>query len=203
MIAFRVEHRIATANDVAARIERIIGSASSPDLGELPPAQTTMMQRVQSTPPVQKTTAAAFKLVTTTGQSIPLTQAETVIGRSHPRDPSIPDVDLWALGLAVSGIGTTTAGINFIASILGMGRRAVEKHLERVYPKLLAGYVYDALESAGETVAAEQVLATLSRCVAKRGPSVALGEDVRIEGKGAIASGLAVGGELVQISAYG
>src|SRR5262245_9868280 len=31
-----------------------------------------------------------------------------------------PATDLWALGLAVSGIGTTTAGINFIASILGM-----------------------------------------------------------------------------------
>src|SRR5215467_4122138 len=28
--------------------------------------------------------------------------------------------DFWALGLIVSGIGTTTAGINFIASILGM-----------------------------------------------------------------------------------
>ena len=83
-----------------------------------------------------------------------------------------------------------------VASIAGRGwcldavsRPAV---FERVYPKLLAGYVYDALESAGETAPAEQVLATLTRCVAKRGPSVALGEDVRIEGKGAIASGLAV-----------
>jgi cytochrome c oxidase subunit 1 len=28
--------------------------------------------------------------------------------------------DFWALGLIVSGVGTTTAGINFIASILGM-----------------------------------------------------------------------------------
>jgi cytochrome c oxidase subunit 1 len=28
--------------------------------------------------------------------------------------------DFWALGLVVSGIGTTTAGINFIATILGM-----------------------------------------------------------------------------------
>jgi hypothetical protein len=52
-------------------------------------------------------------------------------------------------------------------------------------------------------VPAEQVLATLRRCLAKRGPSVALGEDVRIEGKGAIATGLALEGELVQISAYG
>ena len=94
-----------------------------------------------------------------------------------------------------------------VASIAGRGwcldavsRPAV---FERVYPKLLAGYVYDALESTGETVAADQVLATLCRCLAKRGPSVALGEDVRIEGKGAIATGLAFGGELVQISAYG
>jgi len=31
-----------------------------------------------------------------------------------------PATDLWALGLVVSGIGTTTAGINFIATILGM-----------------------------------------------------------------------------------
>ncbi len=94
-----------------------------------------------------------------------------------------------------------------VAAIAGRGwcldavsRPAV---FERVYPKLLAGYVYDALETAGETVSADQVLATLGRCRAKRGPSVAMGEDVRIEGKGAIATGLAVDGELVQISAYG
>lgn len=94
-----------------------------------------------------------------------------------------------------------------VASIAGRGwcLDAVSRSgvFERVYPKLLAGYAYDALESAGETVAADQVLATLSRCRGKRGPSVALGEDVRIEGKGAIASGLVLDGELVQISAYG
>jgi cytochrome c oxidase subunit 1 len=31
-----------------------------------------------------------------------------------------PATDLWALGLIVSGVGTTTAAINFIATILGM-----------------------------------------------------------------------------------
>jgi cytochrome c oxidase subunit I len=31
-----------------------------------------------------------------------------------------PATDLWALGLVISGIGTTSAGINFIATILGM-----------------------------------------------------------------------------------
>src|SRR5262245_49819163 len=41
-----------------------------------------------------------------------------------------PATDLWALGLAVSGIGTTTAGINFIASILGM--RALGMTLRKI-----------------------------------------------------------------------
>ncbi len=31
-----------------------------------------------------------------------------------------PATDFWALGLIVSGVGTVTAGINFIATILGM-----------------------------------------------------------------------------------
>ena len=97
MIAFRAEHRIASANEVAHRIEKIIGKSVGPDLADLPPVQTTTVQRV---PPSEvKRTAAAFKLVTTTGQSIPVAEDEMVIGRSHPRDPSIPDVDLWALGL--------------------------------------------------------------------------------------------------------
>jgi cytochrome c oxidase subunit 1 len=38
--------------------------------------------------------------------------------------------DFWALGLVVSGIGTTTAGINFIATILGM--RAPGMALNRI-----------------------------------------------------------------------
>jgi cytochrome c oxidase subunit 1 len=37
--------------------------------------------------------------------------------RSFARTPA---VDFWALGLIVSGVGTLTAGINFIATILGM-----------------------------------------------------------------------------------
>jgi cytochrome c oxidase subunit I len=37
--------------------------------------------------------------------------------RTFARDPG---VDLWALGLIVSGIGTTAGGVNFIATILGM-----------------------------------------------------------------------------------
>jgi hypothetical protein len=38
---------------------------------------------------------------------------------------------------------------------------------------------------------------------ATRRPSVAVGEDLRVEGKGFLGSGLADGDELVQLSAYG
>jgi eukaryotic-like serine/threonine-protein kinase len=98
MIAFRAEHRIATANDVVRRIEKIIGGAVGPDLGDLPPPHTTIVPHgpVDDT---KKKTSQAYNLITSTGQSIPLTQNEVVIGRSHPRDPSTPDIDLWALGL--------------------------------------------------------------------------------------------------------
>jgi hypothetical protein len=73
----------------------------------------------------------------------------------------------------------------------------------RVYPKLVAGYAYDAVEPTGQSASAEVVLETLGRSVTRRGPSVALGDDIRIEGKGVIGSGLEVEGELVQLSAYG
>jgi hypothetical protein len=72
-----------------------------------------------------------------------------------------------------------------------------------VYPKLLAGYAYDAVEPSGASASAELVMETLGRCINRRGPSVALGDDIRIEGKGVIGSGLEVDGELVQLSAYG
>jgi hypothetical protein len=72
-----------------------------------------------------------------------------------------------------------------------------------IYPKLLAGYAYDAVEPIGFTAGAETVLETLAAAVSQRGASVSLGEDIRIEGKGVIGSGLSVDGELVQLSAYG
>jgi hypothetical protein len=72
-----------------------------------------------------------------------------------------------------------------------------------IYPKLLAGYVYDVVEQVGEAPSADAVMDALCRSVNRRGPSVALGDDIRIEGKGVIGSGLTVDGELIQLSAYG
>jgi hypothetical protein len=73
----------------------------------------------------------------------------------------------------------------------------------RVYPKLIAGYVYDVLDQPGAPAPAEHALDALRQCWLTRRPSVALGEDLRLEGRGLIASGLGVEGELVQLSGYG
>ena len=40
-----------------------------------------------------------YELVTTDGKHLPLTLHETIIGRSHPRDTSVPDIDLWVMGV--------------------------------------------------------------------------------------------------------
>jgi hypothetical protein len=47
------------------------------------------------------------------------------------------------------------------------------------------------------------VMERLHRSKTRRAPSVALGDDIRFEGKRVVGSGLAVDGELVQLSAYG
>jgi hypothetical protein len=77
---------------------------------------------------------------------------------------------------------------------------------ERLYPKLLRGYMLDALdrldqrsshqESIGQFVHEE---ATAKRT---RRPSAGLGEDVRFESSGAIGSGLELDGELLQLSGF-
>jgi serine/threonine-protein kinase len=98
MMAFRVENRIASAALVVQRIEKILGGASAPTLADMPPASTAMVPRVNPSN-VKLKEKPPFKLVLVTGQSIQLEDEETVIGRSHPRDPSTPDVDLWAMGI--------------------------------------------------------------------------------------------------------
>jgi hypothetical protein len=102
-----------------------------------------------------------------------------------------------------------------IASVAGCGwcLDAVSRPqvFARLFEKLVAGYAYDAIGAKGAdaigakgaTVGADEVFEALTGCTLRRGRSVALGEDVRIEGNGTIASGLAVDGELIQLSGYG
>jgi hypothetical protein len=74
----------------------------------------------------------------------------------------------------------------------------------RLYPKLLEGYLLDAIEILDGTPSGdpESFLTTLAEAPRSRGPSAGLGEDVRLRGDGVVGSGLELGGELVQLCAF-
>jgi hypothetical protein len=74
----------------------------------------------------------------------------------------------------------------------------------RLYPKLLDGYLLDAIEfldgkKGGDP---ESFLAALTGAPRSRGPSAGLGDDVRLRGDGIVGSGLELDGELVQLCAF-
>jgi hypothetical protein len=77
---------------------------------------------------------------------------------------------------------------------------------ERLYPKLREGYLLDGLGALDGPGCGEEDLAgfleRVGRARGRRQPSVALGEDLRLAGDGVIGSGLTVGDEVVQLSAY-
>ena len=76
----------------------------------------------------------------------------------------------------------------------------------RLWPKLLAGYLLDALErldgkpTSRGTV--DELVAAVGRSEATRQPSVGLGDDLRLRTENAIGSGLELDGEVVQLSAF-
>jgi ARG/rhodanese/phosphatase superfamily protein len=77
---------------------------------------------------------------------------------------------------------------------------------ERLYPKLLRGYMLDALGRLDRSPAREERTSEFVHEVVTakrtRRPSAGLGEDLRLEGAGAIGSGLELEGELLQLSAF-
>jgi hypothetical protein len=95
-------------------------------------------------------------------------------------------------------------------AMLGLDRRVCLDYLSRpeafarLYPKLLEGYLLDALESLDGQSSAdpEGFLATLMDAPRSHGPSAGLGEDVRLGGDGIVGSGLELDGELVQLCAF-
>ncbi len=76
----------------------------------------------------------------------------------------------------------------------------------RLWPKLRAGYLLDALERLdGKSTARgeiEGLLADVGRAELSRQPSAGLGEDVRLRGESVIGSGIELEGELIQLSAF-
>jgi len=75
-----------------------------------------------------------------------------------------------------------------------------------LYPKLLEGYLLDALERLdGKPAAGKAVEGFLERVgsgQATGGPSAGLGEDLRLRGESVVGSGLELGDELLQLSAF-
>ncbi len=77
---------------------------------------------------------------------------------------------------------------------------------ERLYPKLLRGYMLDALDRLDRPAVSEQRIGQFVHDVVSatrtRRPSAGLGEDIRFESAGVIGSGLELQGELLQLSAF-
>ncbi len=76
----------------------------------------------------------------------------------------------------------------------------------RLWPKLRAGYLLDALERLDQKATplgwVEGLLGDADRAEQSRQPSAGLGEDVRLRGASVIGSGLELEGELIQLSAF-
>ena len=76
----------------------------------------------------------------------------------------------------------------------------------RLWPKLRAGYLLDALERLDGKPTPLAVLPTFLNWVAdaepSRQPSAGLGQDVRLRGEMVIGSGLELEGEVIQLSAF-
>jgi hypothetical protein len=76
----------------------------------------------------------------------------------------------------------------------------------RLWPKLRAGYLLDALERLdGKTTTPERIahfVEQIDHSLDARAPSVGLGEDIRLRAAGVIGSGLVLGDETIQLSAF-
>lgn len=76
----------------------------------------------------------------------------------------------------------------------------------RLYPKVLEGYLLDALEVVGAPPASADTLADFAERVdaapRNRRASAGKGEDVRLAAAGVVGSGLELDGELLQLSAF-
>jgi hypothetical protein len=76
----------------------------------------------------------------------------------------------------------------------------------RLWPKLRAGYLLDALDRLGGKPTAvteiEAFVADVDHSLVSRQPSVGLGEDLRLRSDRVIGSGLVLGDETIQLSAF-
>jgi hypothetical protein len=86
------------------------------------------------------------------------------------------------------------------------GRLSRPDAFARLWPKLRAGYLLDALEHLDGKPTPFAVIPMIASATQKaewsRQPSVGLGEDIRLHGERVIGSGLELEGEVIQLSAF-
>ncbi|HEC23543.1 MAG TPA: FHA domain-containing protein [Chloroflexi bacterium] len=102
MLAHRVERRIGSAEEVISRIDAITGGQRKVAI-ERPPTTGATIPRpihVEKLPEPPVPPSPAYLLIEGhPEETILLTRPEVIVGRSHPRYPVSPDVDLWTLGV--------------------------------------------------------------------------------------------------------
>jgi hypothetical protein len=97
-----------------------------------------------------------------------------------------------------------------IVSVLALDGRVCLDYVSRpaafvrLYPKLLEGYLLDALEALDGKPSGdpEGFLTAIAEAPRSRGASAGLGEDVRLRGESLVGSGLELDGELLQLCAF-
>lgn len=116
-------------------------------------------------------------------------------------------VDLSALeGAFPLSPGQSGAIVGINGRVVALDAVSRPSAFEVLYPKLLAGYLLDAIEcldgSPTTYAALEGFLAAAERAAVTKQPSVGLGNDLRLTGKGVVGSGLEFDGERLQVSVF-
>jgi hypothetical protein len=126
------------------------------------------------------------------------------LGGVAVRDSDWPDLrDLEALRKRFALQSGQSGAIFAVGGRICMDYVSQPDAFESLYPKLLNGYLLDAIEWLDQKPAGSEELSAF--CLAteaprrSRRPSAGLGEDVRFRGHGIVGSGLELDGELVQL----
>jgi ARG/rhodanese/phosphatase superfamily protein len=98
---------------------------------------------------------------------------------------------------AVLALGESAFALDYVSQPVAFAR---------LYPKLLDGYLLDAIErldgKPARVETLESFVGRLESAPRSRRASAGLGEDVRLRGEGVVGSGLELEGELIQLCAF-
>jgi ARG and Rhodanese-Phosphatase-superfamily-associated Protein domain len=138
-------------------------------------------------------------------------EGERTLDPQRPHEREARGVDKRVLAFVVPPEPAQRLGLQLQSgALLALGDRLCLDYVSRpeafarLYPKLLEGYLLDALEvvDGRQSRDLDAFLAPIAEGALARRTSAGLGEDVRLRGDGVVASGLELDGELVQLCAF-